>query len=254
MAPEVRSAGISATAEAAIATSLLARLLPAAVTAVALPTVEVESPFAEERQVVARASRRRRTEFLSGRHCARLALERTGLPPSPIVQGASGEPSWPEGIVGSITHTEQLTIAAVAAATEVERLGIDSELADRVEPVACAGQVFDPLEMRRLMSQSRLGLAVGFSAKEALFKALFPTVGEYFDFLDAGVLLDSGREEFELSLLRDLAPSERAGDRYRGRFGSTGGHVITAICVAPGWEGWAAVGRRVKWPPGSTSS
>ncbi|WP_374216235.1 4'-phosphopantetheinyl transferase, partial [Frankia sp. R82] len=62
--------------------------------------------LAGEHEYVARAVPSRRAEFVTGRACARLALARLGVAPRPILRGPRGEPTWPRGIVGSITHCE----------------------------------------------------------------------------------------------------------------------------------------------------
>ena len=48
---------------------------------------------------------------------------------------------------------------------------------------------------------------VVFSAKEALFKALYPVVGRYFDFLDVEIsAINVSKCELEMRLLIDLSP------------------------------------------------
>ena len=47
---------------------------------------------------------KRRNEFITVRHCAGLALGELGFPPVPILKGDKGEPCWPDGAVGSLTH------------------------------------------------------------------------------------------------------------------------------------------------------
>ena len=63
-------------------------------------------------------------------------------------------------------------------------------------------------------------LTLTFSAKESLFKALYPQVRCYFDFLDARmVAVDMQRQTFVLALLKTLTPNCPAGRRFNGRFG-----------------------------------
>ena len=57
-----------------------------------------------EAELVARAVDKRRREFCTVRHCARQALRQLGLPPAPVLRGERGEPRWPAGVVGSMTH------------------------------------------------------------------------------------------------------------------------------------------------------
>jgi 4'-phosphopantetheinyl transferase EntD len=70
--------------------------------------------FPEEELVVAGAVVKRRTEFATARHCARAALSRLGVAPTPILPGERGAPQWPAGIVGSMTHCAGYRAAALA--------------------------------------------------------------------------------------------------------------------------------------------
>src|SRR5581483_11983056 len=83
--------------------------------------------FPAEEAVLARAVDKRRREFTTARGCARAALARLGLPPAPIPRGPKGEPQWPDGVMGTITHCDGYRAAAVARARDVVTLGIDAE-------------------------------------------------------------------------------------------------------------------------------
>ena len=56
----------------------------------------------------------RLAEFRHGRACARLALGRIGAGAHDIPVGASREPIWPTGVVGSISHAGTAAAAVVA--------------------------------------------------------------------------------------------------------------------------------------------
>ena len=89
-------------------------LLPTGV-AVADSRVDLNVPlFLEEEERASSMVVSRRADFVTVRACARLALGRLGVPPVPLVPGEAGEPSWPNGIVGSMTHCRGLRAAAVA--------------------------------------------------------------------------------------------------------------------------------------------
>jgi 4'-phosphopantetheinyl transferase EntD len=70
--------------------------------------------FPEEEAMVARAVGKRRREFSTARACARDALVELGEPPQAIPTGPKGEPLWPPGVVGSITHCDGYRACAVA--------------------------------------------------------------------------------------------------------------------------------------------
>ena len=84
--------------------------------------------FPAEAKVVARAVQRRRLEFATVRHLARIGLGELGVPAGPILPGHRGAPTWPPGIVGSMTHCHGYRAAAVAPAADVGGLGIDAEI------------------------------------------------------------------------------------------------------------------------------
>ncbi|HKN97304.1 MAG TPA: 4'-phosphopantetheinyl transferase, partial [Pseudonocardiaceae bacterium] len=108
---------------------MLDELLPTGV--VTVETIGAEDPAAyllpEERPMVARAVAKRTREVTNARTCARRALAALGRPEVPILRGAKGEPLWPAGIVGSITHTTGYYAAAVAESTVVRSVGVDAE-------------------------------------------------------------------------------------------------------------------------------
>ncbi|MFG2409229.1 4'-phosphopantetheinyl transferase [Streptomyces brevispora] len=72
--------------------------------------------FPEQELLVAHVLEQRRREFTTGRRCARQALARLGLPRVPVLVGPSGEPLWPDGVVGAIIHCAGYRAAAVERA------------------------------------------------------------------------------------------------------------------------------------------
>src|SRR5579859_734056 len=86
-----------------------------------------------ERAAVAQAIESRAREFAAGRLCARRALAELGLE-QPIPAASDRQPIWPQGIVGSITHTEGIAAAVVASRSRFAALGLDAERASRLKP------------------------------------------------------------------------------------------------------------------------
>src|SRR2546423_6154826 len=80
-----------------------------------------------EASAVASAVPSRQREFATGRAVARQALAALGVAPVPLARGPGGEPGWPAGVVGSITHCAGYRGAAVAPATRAASVGIDAE-------------------------------------------------------------------------------------------------------------------------------
>lgn len=177
-------------------------------------------------------SERRRNEFVLGRTAARMALRAVGVPDTPVVTGPSREPVWPTGIVGAITHTRDTALAAVALDRDYRGLGLDLESALRSFD-GLLEMITDEAERRVLAEpiaadSERVALEV-FSAKEALYKALFPTVQRFFGFEAARVRSSGGSVELELT--EDLHPMHTAGTRYRVRARWQGAIVLTSIAI-----------------------
>jgi enterobactin synthetase component D len=191
---------------------------------------------------LSRASPKRKTEYLAGRQCAAEALLAAGC----IGAAAPGMdqdrlPVWPAGWLGSITHSNGRAIAAAGNAAQSRLLGIDVErlidpaLVDGIgalvtlegELALLTGQVFGDIPGYNL-SQA---LTILFSAKESLYKALYPEVRRFMDFSAArvgawmpGVL--------ELRLVEDWHPEWRAGSMLQVRYALHGDCVYTVLHLA----------------------
>jgi 4'-phosphopantetheinyl transferase EntD len=214
---------------------VLADLLPVAVCAV---EVFADPPdallFAEEEQFVASAVPGRRKEFTTGRHCARAALARLGVPPVAIIRGERGAPQWPGGVVGSITHCAGYRAAAVARADQVTTVGIDAEPAQPL-PTGVLNLVSLPRE-RAMLAELAAGSAdvpwdrLLFSAKESVYKAWAPLTGTWLDFQGADITIDPVTRTFVAKLLADGAQTV-GGERGEliGRFVVRDGLVVTAV-------------------------
>lgn len=166
-------------------------------------------PLAHAQQLTGWVTKRQ-AEHLAGRIAARAALRDAGLPECYPTIGAHREPLWPAGAIGSISHTEHIALA-VATRQETLRhgLGLDGEIllsastADEVAP-----GIISPDEQRLLASTNlpfTLALTLTFSAKESLFKALFPQVQAWFGFEAARVQAIS-HNAVQLALTTNIGP------------------------------------------------
>jgi 4'-phosphopantetheinyl transferase EntD len=152
-----------------------------------------------------------------------------GITGYPILRGPGGEPLWPTGVVGSITHCDGYCAAAVAWSSEASCLGIDAE-----PNVALGPSVLKLLarkEEREMMGEfPDIGInwdCLLFCAKEAVFKAYFPTTNEWLGFEDALLTIDPENRAF-------LARVNDDGDtfafaNYEGRFQFDERHVVAAV-------------------------
>lgn len=183
-----------------------------------------------ERDAITSAVEVRRREFAAGRRCARLAVDELGHQPAAIPVGPNREPVWPADLIGSITHTRHLVGAAVADGGVCRSLGIDFEVAGRVDD-SLVDRLLTENERERLGAPSdTLVPTVIFSAKEAIYKATFPLTRCWLGFEDVEVSLDLAAGTFEADVLPSV-DHPMAGERLQGFHRSMLGHVLTAIAI-----------------------
>ncbi|NUO58513.1 MAG: 4'-phosphopantetheinyl transferase superfamily protein [Hamadaea sp.] len=212
---------------------MIERILPPDVVAVEAVVDTVAEPHPDEAALVARAVPRRRQEFVTTRQCARQALARLGCPPVAIGTGPRGEPLWPDGVVGSLTHCAGYRAAVVARAVRVSAVGIDAEPNEPLAP-GVLDAVSSSAERADLARYA--GVCVDrllFSAKESVYKAWFPAVGTFLDFGQASLRFTAdGAFTAELAVSapeREASRAVWADGRPRGRWMVAGGLVLTAV-------------------------
>jgi 4'-phosphopantetheinyl transferase EntD len=111
---------------------------------------------------------------------------------------------------------------AVARASDVAAIGID------VEPLAPLGE-----DLARFVLAPGDGPATRwlFSAKEAVYKALYPLTGQFLDFCDVSVRFAG--DAFTATLLCE-APPFAAGTRLAGARARDGACLATAVTIREG--------------------
>jgi len=159
------------------------------------------SEFEIEEATIENAVKKRKNEYRTGRHIARQLLKDMGITPCAIPSGEKGEPVWPQGVAGSISHCPGLCVAAIALRAEIYSIGIDVE-PNKSLPAGVAEMVFSDAE--------KIGVSdapappyidvLTFSAKESIFKCMFPLVGFYFDFQEVDLIFDHSLQVFAAKL------------------------------------------------------
>ncbi|MEE8435751.1 MAG: 4'-phosphopantetheinyl transferase superfamily protein, partial [bacterium] len=216
------------------------------------------------------ASSKRRREFALGRYCARTALRRLkrtagdgraregeggaedstkdreqalrgrdeAAEPAPILRGKGRAPLWPEGVVGSITHSGGMAAAAVADAHRYAGIGLDLERVGRSSG-RLMNRILRPEERATLLALPaawrEAAFATVFSVKEGIYKALNPATGVFLGFQDAAIeappSLDVSEGDLAWRLYRACGGAFPAGFRGQARFSLRGGYVLTAVWV-----------------------
>ncbi|MBC7690585.1 MAG: 4'-phosphopantetheinyl transferase superfamily protein [Methylotenera sp.] len=203
-------------------------------------------------------SAKRRMDFLLGRYCAVRAIQRLlGTEAVPLVAVSHDRaPIWPDGIVGSITHTVNFVSACVARSTEIRGLGIDCEARISMIPEKreMSLQLIQDLEQLALVEEEKVlastlegaleyrdFVLLVFSAKESVYKCFQPLVRRYIDFKEVAISSVKFHEAvhpaeitgtFTFVLLNDLDVNFRRGRTFAGSFTFSAQFVETCFRVA----------------------
>ena len=155
----------------------------------------------DEEAHIARAGEKRRQEYAAGRMCARAALTELGhRSDRPLGSAEDRSPQWPDGVIGSISHTATYCVAVVAAAGARDTgIGIDAEQLGRVTDNLhrTVFTIEERVWLDQLPDTERSDAATTlFSGKEAFYKAQHPLTRSWVGFKDV-----SGRAATEGLLL-----------------------------------------------------
>lgn len=218
---------------------MLAGIVPAWVeSAETFGDVGVPTLFPEEEVLLEAAVAKRRREFTTVRMCARAALARLGLPAAPILPGPAGEPIWPAGVVGSMTHCDKYRAAAVALTREALTVGIDAEPhAPLSAGVLDAIAVPEERPWLARLTAERPDVhwdRLLFTVKEAVYKAWFPLTNQFLDFEQVAVVDIGARSGVFVARLRTVAGVVVDGHgltEFTGRWLVRRGVVASAIAV-----------------------
>jgi 4'-phosphopantetheinyl transferase EntD len=193
-----------------------------------------EPGYPEEIQAIAMAVPKRRREFLVGRHYARHALAQLGCPPCAILFDDKRLPLWPEGYIGSITHSDRVCAAVVGQVDAFRTLGIDLE-PDTPLDRELLYLICRPDEVEHNQTAVERGLDIPkliFVAKEAAFKAYFLETHTFLEFNDVSITIDPASGVFVAQLANDDKPPIAGQRRFEGRFARFDGHFFAAITIA----------------------
>ena len=123
-----------------------------------------------------------------------------------VLRGVAGEPLWPDGIVGSITHCPGFCAAAAAPSSIVLGLGIDVEVYDRftwdIAAVVCLPEELEALQSVETEVQIAT-LARIFSAKESVYKCVYPWIERILNFHDIRIRL-LPEQRFEAQIVGEM--------------------------------------------------
>ena len=133
---------------------------------------------------------KRQRDYLAGRACAQFLYAKyrvpwDGLLTYPDTHPQRGAPQWPEGFVGSISHSKDLAVACMYPGHEVRSVGLDTEsIMSPARAEQLRSQILHP---REDWVSSPLELTLVFSLKESIYKALHPLLQRFIGFQEVWV-------------------------------------------------------------------
>jgi enterobactin synthetase component D len=181
---------------------------------------------------LAHAVPKRRAEYVAGRVCALAALK-TICPDfaGAISSDSDRAPCWPPGLIGSITHTNGFASAAVAPSERARSIGLDAEhilSSGSLQAVREIAVRDDDPAPESVGLADEVFYALLFSAKESVFKCLYPLVRRMFDFKDVRLEFVREAQTFSATVLATL------GAEFEGRLRAPGRYAIHPPLVHTG--------------------
>jgi enterobactin synthetase component D len=171
-----------------------------------------------------RAVTKRKAEHVAGRMCIHWCYQMlTNQQPPMISSDKHGCPIWPFPFKGSISHSNTMAVGVLTKDSDLLSLGVDIEtILDDKTTSDIVGMVLSSEEQsvhktlyHQDMPFTRFVTLV-FSAKEAIYKAIYPLVKHFFDFTAASVVAISNTKiqfvlhHSALPELIDMTPIEVA--------------------------------------------
>jgi 4'-phosphopantetheinyl transferase EntD len=175
--------------------------VPTSVAAMSVADARFDALEAADRDLAERWHPDRRQSFAAGRACARRALSDWSWRPPRVDRDARGAPVVPTPYKLSISHSRQFAVACATVDNGVLGLGVDIEEGGRVSHemthFIVNDEEFEDVRQGRLKSDE--WATVIFSAKESVYKSVYPLVRKVFDFKDVTLNFDEDRFGVQLS-------------------------------------------------------
>lgn len=177
---------------------------------------------------------KRQAEFLAGRIMAQQTLAQLGSETLSVAIGKNRSPIWPSNIIGSISHNDNIALCIAGERCEYTYLGCDVEslIENRTQLNICDA-IINPIEKQLMLSCSldkHMFITLAFSAKESLFKALYPSVKRYFYFRAAQIYdIETKNQTFKIKLLETLTDSLSRNTIFNGFYIFNENYIATFI-------------------------
>ena len=190
--------------------------------------------YPDELAIVERVIDTRKAEFATARVLGRRALRELGVVAKSLCPHPDRSPRWPEGIVGSITHTAGYCAVAVARTSKLRAIGLDVEqrapLKAKIISMICCEAEADWISSNESSVQDQLTKLL-FSAKEAFYKCQYPLTKTMLDFRDVELQFDDAKGEFRVIALRRVDETLLSAGDVRGKYQLSAERIFTAAWV-----------------------
>ena len=200
--------------------------------------------YPQELALIEKAVAKRQSEFATGRWCVRQCFEKLGIAPEPILKGPNGEPLWPQGVVGSISHTKDYACAAVSKTHQ--SVGIDVQfIDDKLNPEIWRMVLTDEEKVNLEAATSTISTAATapdldndlksrlliFSAKESFYKCVFPITKKFISFKQVSVEILPQPNQLSVKLNVDLNEDFKTGRTFIGEYHFSEKHILTYLSL-----------------------
>ncbi|WP_417552112.1 4'-phosphopantetheinyl transferase family protein [Marinomonas fungiae] len=159
----------------------------------------------------------RQTSFLAGRAAVMQWQDKFAKTSFIVPKGQDGSPQWPAGWLGSISHCSDEAIAVLYCQCEqshpvdLKGLGVDLEnLAQANQLVMSAdllGTASEHLLFQNLGFEQNEALLAIFSIKESIYKAIYPALQRFVDFLEVEIVMLTSEGYWQA---RPLSPIDKS--------------------------------------------
>ena len=175
-------------------------------------------------------SPQRKSEYSSGRRVAHEALKLLAGAPAAVTRNGR-LPEWPAGYRGTISHSIEIAIAMVASTSDCHGVGLDV-----VKKNAVSAKVGARIMLAEEIVPPSSGFtdadwrAIVFSAKESVYKAVHPEIGEFLEFRDVEIKMNESDRSFTAATVEEGPSSSvvRAGIGFVSDFED---HWLTLFLV-----------------------
>jgi enterobactin synthetase component D len=186
-----------------------------------------DHPYSEE---IKNFAKKRQIEFLSARKLLQELLRQYDLSDFKLLNSEDRAPIWPDGFVGSISHSGHYVI--VLLSQDHRALGVDIEAImslDRANKLR--DQFVSEEEMNLCQMDTNIFTTLVFSAKESLFKLVYPLCKKYFGFKVA-TLMNYSSHTFQIKLHTTDSEISAYNGVYTGKWIQFDGYLMTFLSLS----------------------